>query len=787
VTRALLALALSLALATAGGAAPRGSSLDPSLETSRERDPRGLTLLQPERRRTPSGLLLPYPFAPPGWRELGAGLKGRGFLEQGFLADAGEEQETRFRKYSDTREGFWLRDFELDLAQTQGAGFASLSGGSVGRDDQFYRAELGSAGRLRLEGRYDSLEHRHANDARVLFLGAGRERLSLPPGLAPGGQTPAELEAALAGIPESRVGLERRDAELALELTPDADLRFRADYRRETREGTRASGGALGFSFPPAPFGSLVETLDPISEVNHTWSAGLELARDWIQGNLAYQGSAYENAHRSLLWERPTAPRTASDPLLGRQALAPDNEWHNLRGDLALRLPLDGRLSGAASWSRGRQDDELLAPTLNPAIAGWTDPASALARDSAGARVDLFVADAKLALRPWRPLSLETGFHLVRRDNDTDYVALNPGEGFYGYPAEDGAAGLVRRYAAQPWNHTRFRLEAGARYRATPKTSAELEYAHEETARENRARRRVRDERVKLSLASRSLPTGTARLAYEYRHRGGSRYDPARDAIYYSQGPPGFDPPFAAPPGASPPLAGSPLSALFGFRQFDLASHDRHQLEARLDFLLGDSVDLGFAGRAAALDYRAQYGLQREQQAEIGVDLAWQPSPKTDLYAFGSSEWRLQELDSARNGPGPPAALAAGIWEFETRLSSFALGAGFRWQILERLRWQVDCVHTRSRERQRSELGADSVPDQFPSQHGTDHLCETGLAYQWLEPLETRLFYRFQRSTLQDLNQTGLAPNLGGNALYLGHVDANYSAHLIGATLALRF
>ena len=786
--RPAIPLALALAAAAGGAAAPRASLLDPSLEISREVDPRGLTLLQPERRRTPTGFLYPYPYEPPGWRALGAGLEGRGSLELGFLGDAGEADETRFREFSDTREGFLLRDFELDLRRSEGAGFASLSGGSAGREDQFYRAELGRYGSFRLEGSYASLEHRYANDARVLFTGAGSERLSLPAGLVPGGQTPAQLQAALAGIPESRIAVDRRDGQLGLQLTPDPTLHFSADYRRETREGGRPSGGALGFTFPPAAFGSLVETLDPISEVNHVWRAGAEIARERFQANLSYQGSAYENARRSLLWERPTTNRAPADPLFGRYALAPDNQWHNLRGDLALQLPLHGRFRSAFSWSRGRQDDELLAPTINPAIAGWTDPATALARQSADARVDLWMADAELALRPWRPLSLETGFHYFRRDSDTDYVALNPGNGFYGYVAEDGAAGLVRRYAAAPWNYARWKLEGSARYRPTGKLSAELEYAHQETQRENRARHVVRDDSARLSLVSRALPSATARVTYDYLHRSGSDYDPARDAIYYSQGPPGFDPPLAGAPGLSPPLSGSPLSALFGFRQFDLASQDRHQLEARLNFLLGDSTDLGFSGRFADLDYSATFGLQREKVGEFGLDTTWQPSPRFDLHAFGQSEWRLQELDSARNATGPAISVpGATSWEFETELWSFALGAGFRWQPTRRLTWKADYVHTRSRETQRNELGPLSAADSFPSQHGTDHALETSLAFQWIEPLGTALFYRFQRGTLEDLNQIGLAPNLGGNALYLGHVDDHYSAHLVGATLKLRF
>jgi MtrB/PioB family decaheme-associated outer membrane protein len=771
-----IALIVLLVLpAIAANAAPSGSSLAPSLEASREVDARGLTLLQPERRRTPTGFLYPYPFEPPAWRELGSSFVTRGRIELGFLGDAGEDDETRFREYSDTREGFWLRDLEADLEHRESGGFASLSAGSIGREDGFYRLDLGRRGLFEFHGGYASLEHRHANDATVAFSGAGSERLTLLPPLLPGAQTPAQLQSALAGVPESEIAADRRDANFGFSLTPDAGLKIAADYRRESREGARPSGGALGFTFPPAPFGSLVETLDPINDVNHVWHAGVELARETFQAGLAYQGSAYENAFRSLIWERPTTRRVGADPLAGRYALAPDNEWHHLRADAALALPLQGRFTTALSWSRARQNDDLLAPTINPAVIGWTG-ADALARGRADARVDLWMADARLALRPWRPLTLDADFHLVRRDSDTSYVALNPANGFYGYVAEDGGAGLVRRYAALPLDSTRWKLDASARWRATRSLSGELEYAHEEISRENRARHVVRDDRAKLSLVSRSSSFATLRASYAYLHRGGSVYNPARDAIYYSQGPPLFTPPLATT---------SPLSSYPGFRQFDLASQERHEIELRSNLLVGDAIDLGLSGRYADINYDAVFGLDRDALGELGVDAAWQPSPRFDFHAFGQGEWRERSLVSQRNFLNLLQTVIR--WRHETELWSFALGGGFRWELLERLTWKADYVHMRSRETESNAPGIIEAKGQYPSQHGTDHLLESSLAYRWPFGLEAALLYRFQRSTLQDVNQIGLLPNLGGNALYLGHVDDNYSAHLIGATLALSF
>jgi len=50
----------------------------------------------------------------------------------------------------------------------------------------------------------------------------------------------------------------------------------------------------------------------------------------------------------------------------------------------------------------------------------------------------------------------------------------------------------------------------------------------------------------------------------------------------------------------------------------------------------------------------------------------------------------------------------------------------------------------------------------------------------------TRVFYRFQYQTIDDFHQQGLQPVVNHN-LYLGHVDDDYAAHMIGATVRLQY
>ena len=151
-----------------------GEGLEPLLEI----DGRGLSSLRSTRHRTPSGILYPYPLKPQPFS--GEGIRLRGFVEFGYLGNSGETGEASFRKYADLSDGFWLRRFSIEGRESDAAGYFELSGGSVGRSDQFYRVEVGHYGLFRLRGEFDFLEHLSMDDARLLYSGVGSDSLTLP-------------------------------------------------------------------------------------------------------------------------------------------------------------------------------------------------------------------------------------------------------------------------------------------------------------------------------------------------------------------------------------------------------------------------------------------------------------------------------------------------------------------------------------------------------------------------------------------------------------------------------
>jgi len=790
--RSVVALLVLLALPAADGFASSdlGSAVSgDGLGSMRDRDDRGASLVLDAPPRTPTGYLYPAPYLPLAYR--GDEIRIRAFAEFGYLDNVGDEDEARFEEYADWSDGFLLRNFTLDARQRDGAGYLDLGGGAVGRDDQFYFLEVGQFGLVRLRGEYDALPHVYSDDARVLFEKQGQESLVLPPGLTPGESTAGEIATALSTVGESRL-LQQRDEtgfDLSLRLLPG--LTLAADYRLTRRDGQRPFGGTLGLTFGSTNAGSVIETLEPIHSRTHDWSAGLAWATPDVQANLAYRGSFFDNGRSSLTWENPFPAVDLGFLLVpgqprGRSALAPDNQLHQLAADVGVALPLDGRFTASGVWTTMRQDQKLLPATINPAISDF----ATLARDRADARVDQITIRSLVRLRPVRPVRLQLRVGYFERSSDTRYFSFDPTTGEFGYVVEDLAP--ANRVGAPSFDSERWEVEGGARWTFAKHSQLGLEVEHEATRRTNRSRKEVDDDRVRLHLSTRALPSGTLRLAYEFERRRGSGYDTSRDHVYY----------------AAAPLSGEPAGperSLLEFRQFDLASRDRHDVQLRSNWMIGERADASLIGRYRTTDFRADYGVTGEEGAEFTAETGYQLSPRFNAHAFVSFAWRRRRMDSINAAPGAGVDFSAGgpvfpfdnLWRSDSDTRTVAFGAGLEARPFDRV--FVDASYRYLQTRESVDTGFDDTGGAlspvidpmtarrgFPALLSSDHVLDISGRYRLVEDVDTRVFYRLVHSTLDDYHQEGLVPLINQN-LYLANIDNDYTAHIVGISVILRY
>ena len=774
---------------TAQGSTFNRTGDDPTLE----RDPRGMSLLVPGPSRTPSGFLYEWPYEIPQSVPLAGDWNYRFSTEFGGVATHRSQKSAPFRDYRDFRDGVVLNHLHLGLERTSTAHYLDFTAGAVGRDDQHYRATLGRYGAFRVNLDFSQIPKAFTDQARTVFHGAGSGNLTLPAGLIPGNNSPAQIAAALESARPFALGFIRKNAGLDFDATPDARWRIYAAYNQDRKTGTRPFAGAA--SFPGVP---TVETIEPIDYKTHNVLAGAQWVNDALQANLGYTGSFFRNGIDTLTWENPL---TVGDPAVlqrGRMDLYPDNNFHHLKLDAGAALPLRGRLTGSFSWSRMTQDDPLTPPTVNSGIlpgapnvnlANW-NTTDALSTKSANARIDTRLVQLTGSFSPVHDLTLEARLRHYEEDNKTRYTAFNPLTGQFGYLGTDGLNNIVPGFSrvqirSVPFEYLKNNYGVEADYRLLRRTNLVLGYEREEFKGQQREYRETAEDRVRVAINDRDIPWATMRLSYEHARRAGDNYDFNPNRLFYS----------------AVSLSNAPAT-LAELRKYDVANRVQQIVNGRVNFLLAKDMDLAASGRYVDNDYGAQYGRLGERVYVFNLEWSWLPSPKASAYAhYGFERVRnrmaLISDDPAGLTTGNPSAGGAvyplsNLWDENSRDDAHIVGAGFRYAfnhaaVLESgYHWIYSPYRTRYSFASpgaivggafASATAGNGMPDILFRQQA----LETSLRFALNRSTALRLFHRYERATFKDWHYDGLPLVLAnGDAVFLGAGPQSYRAHVIG-------
>jgi MtrB/PioB family decaheme-associated outer membrane protein len=773
---------------TAQGSAFNRSGMDPTLE----RDSRGKSLLIREPSRTPTGSLYESPWEIPQDVPLAGNWTYHLSTELGAIYS--QDGAPRIRNYGDYRDGFTLNYFNLGMEQAGTARYLDFTAGAVGRDDQYYRATFGSYGDFRTSLYFSQIPTLFTDRARTVFMGVGSGNLTLPAGLVPGNNTPAQLAAALQSASPFDLGFTRKKAGLDVDATPAADWRVYARYTQERKKGTRPFGGASSY-----PGVAAVETIEPLDYKTHDLAAGVQWSGNTVQANLSYAGSFFRNAIDTLTWEQPL---TVGDPAVvqrGRMDLYPDNGSHNLKLDLSAALPMRGRVSGGLSWSRMTQDDNLIAPTVNSGVIGAVNLANwnttdALSQKTAGARIDTRLAHLSGSFSPFADLQLQARLRHYEQDNKTSYTAFNPLTGEFGYLGLDGTnnvnivPGLFRtQIRSIPYEQRKDNYGVEGDYRLLRRTNVTLGYEREDVRMPYREYGRTQEDRLRVALNNRDIPWATVRLSWEHAKRAGDDYNYDPYAPFYS--------------GVS--LINAPAT-LSGLRKYDIADRTQQLVKGRVNFLVAADMDLAVAGRYVDNDYGAAYGRLAERIAAFNLEWNWQPRPGASAYAHYGFERRSNRIAQIADNPagwatGNPNAGGAvyplaNRWDEESRDDAHTVGVGFRYAFARATlesgySWQYSPYSTRYSYASNGALvggavAAAGATDGMPDILFRQQALATSLRIRIDKHTALRLYHRYERTKNEDWHYDGLPLVFANGAgVFLGAGPQSYSAHLFGIFL----
>lgn len=822
--RALAIVLLFAALLAAPAAAepPRDALHPGNAEVIEWPDPQGLSLLLDARRRNPTGTLYPYPPALPELTDLGDGWLARGAFEAGWsFGGSDTEAETRYSKYVDLSAGFRANGLDFELWHPETGDHLMLRAGDLGKDDQFYDFEASRANWVRLRASFSGIPHKYASDATSLWLGGGSQFLKLPSTLTPGASSLAEIGAALAAQPEGTLEVERQRSQLELRVRALPSLSFTAFYGLDDRKG--AIPQSVGFAYPDfsgaLSSGGNVEVPVPVDDKTHTAKARIDWSSELVQASLAYNASLYRNQETSLTLQQPfddTGGANLAQITEARLALPPDNQWHNVRGDVAVDLPYRSRLTTAVSWSLSTQNQDLLAPTVSNLtigtanLANW-NTAAALSQRTARARVDQLLSDVHFSTNPWRPLRLRAGYRFSNQDTETDYIAFNPQTKQYGYIVEDGGhasslgqdylgifepgvPGSAWRYRTIPFGESHSTVDAGANLTLPLRSALDLSLEQENVDRDVSERPETRERRATVALTSHALSFATLRLSYKFISRDGGPIDYSVYQKYTTAALPGFVPLFPDGDGAHN------LNQLVRPSLADLTAQ---RISGRLNFALGARSDFSVTAGLRSDDYGSSYGLTSDRTRSVEADWTVQLSPNLSATAFGSLEAHDRGMQtirgfasSADGNAGGPNFPFSNQWGVRSRGDATGWGGTL---TAHPLSWiQFDTRYTFLVTHETDHLAFNSVtalanfdpaapvPSTLPTLNNRDHIVEASLRFALRKSLGLRFYYRYDRSGVDDFHQTGL-PTLVGRRVYFGHEDAPYTAGFYGVALQFSF
>jgi len=777
--------------------------------------------------RTPSGFLYAHPMEfsvddgndeAAATEKTSSGWTFTGALEAGVLKASGTIDTASFREYHDWGKEAVTGQFRLFGFDQDSGRYLQASGTNVGRDNGCYQLSYGQYGAFKVGAFFNAVPHIFTTQARLLWNGAGTGNLTLGGGLTAGGNEREEVVTAFETLAKSRLSLKREKGGVALSYHLSKSLVYRASLDHEWRNGTRPIGGAFGF-----PGSSLTETVEPIRYRTLEVRTGIDYTGRKLNARLNYSGSFFKNRIDSLTWENPGLLPFAAPHIVtqGQMALAPDNHYHALSADISVPLPeMKGYFTATANWSVSRQDADLLPNTIEKGVlpnAGppidlslWNTPAS-LSQPTADAHFERLTATSSLVVAPGAKVRLKFKLRIDKQENDTNYLALNPQTGEYGYLALNGAlggmfpgfsglydpakAGNRVRVRSMPFATDRWRASLKADYRLSSKSKLEAVFEHKEAQRFPREVSETRNDLWRLSYSNRSLKKATMRFSYEYENRTGSNYVSNPYEAYYSSSLAGYIPRFED---------GDAPHTLADLRKYDIAPRSKHKFDAKVNFILTDRMDMNITGQYDREDYQADYGLKDLKGWRLNGEWTYQVDPAASIYAFLSfddgervmsniTDKGLISSDARAGGAVYPLENA---WSVRAEENNIALGAGYSKRFES---WTLDLTYSYTRSRSRflydftssgafhDLFTADEVGNGFPEQTYAHHLVTGSARIPLKENFHLRLLYRFEKEDLSDFHYDGFTSPVINHDIYLLAVPRDYSAHIVGAFLAVGF
>ena len=519
-------------------------------------------------------------------------------------------------------------------------------------------------------------------------------------------------------------------------------------------------------------------------------------------------------------------------------------------------------------------------------VSNWSG-VNALSQQTSKQRIDTTLLDLGLAVKPTDALGIKGSFRFYDTANKGGYMAYNPLTGQFGRGIVDGGgsvsdlvvglqpgatpgtlgscyvpagspavpgctfgvtpggAAVVANGANNPVfgqarSTQQMNYGLSADYDLTRTSSVNAALEREDFTRTFRERDKTWEDKLKLGYVNRGLGNATLRTSFETDRKRGSDYN-YRTFADLGTALPGLDPATQIRlAGTQGYLAFSPAGGIvannanlfnrysYYFRKYDQADRDQNIFNARLNFQAREDLDLGVTFQTKDIKYPDSfYGMDKDKQDSLSLELNYQPSSGKNLYAFYSYQQGQKSMKmnsgvalatvvntcTAANlalygysacsdnvnglGGSRPASDA---WSMSTDDHNDVLGLGFQ-SAVGNMQFGIDYTYSSSSTAISYNYGSTALSGIAATQAAAAAIAGSGLPnmtfvtqtlnFNLLIPvnkkLSVRLYDRFEVGQVKDWHYdnviTGAAANYDSGTLLIDGGAQNYHANVIGIFL----
>ena len=661
----------------------------------------------------------PYPKGTTGSVEVGVGT----------VTDSSQ----KFGDYTglDRKGAFAIADGTVSHRGEEGY-YADLWAADLGLDSRRLSGIAGREGLYSIQLGYAEIPRTLTEGARTPFIGSGGRVLTLPGGFPAADTASMPLDSTLQPID---TGFKYKRFDLGGSFIGGQGWSANLILRHDERDGTRPAAGSF--------FSTASQFIAPVNEKTDGAELTLAYATRQLQATLSYQFSSFRNEDAGLTWSNPFLP-VVPGATTGQLALAPDNQFHQLRGTVGYDISPTLRASGEVAFGRMTQNDAYLAPTENPLLAPTVPPLPAQSLDG---KVDTFNAAIKLTATPMQGLRVTGSYDRDSRDNDTPVRS-------YPMVTTDMTVGTTPR-TNTPFSFTLDRFKLIGDYGGGLPGNARITGGAEYDMRERTYQEVVTTREMTLWGKVTAQPTEKLSTWLKLAHswRDNSVYG---TSVWFN-------------------YPENPL-----LRKFYLADRRRNAIEGRLDYAISETISFGLSADYADDDYEdSTVGLTSARNANVALELLAAFTERTQ----GRAYFQTQQIRSKQNGS---EAFAGPDWTGRQKDKFDVLGIGVKHAAIPN-KFDIGADLTVSRSR--SDVAVDNILGAAPFPTAETRLDTFKLygTYVLKDNMAITGSYQYERYDSQDWRFDGIGPATVFNLMALGVQPPNYSLSVFRVALQYRF